>query len=452
MPRVWKKESCNTCRIRKVKCDEGTPVCQRCQKAGRFCDRSQKTASRINGAGGGRTQAMGADLPSPSNPRQALQRREVARYFHHYFESVATWYDLSDNNHTFGTTVPELGLENPLLFSAIIASSAMQLSRTTLPGARRAAEYYHSHCVSALIALRENDETVSTGIPLAATCLLRAYESLAEEIDPNRHLLGAYSLASNKDLLSSSPKTSLFMSGFWNYLREDITFSLFEQVAMKMDLSNIRLLDTFDCDQDYLNAISLILGRIINLTFGRLASLQDWELHVRLVDEWYTSLPGRFRPYSKIHEEDSNQLPCIWFLNGCHIAAMQHYLLCKMLLVIRATIAGAMPHPDDVGAVLEEYALDLCGMTFTSSSAAVIVNGFGPMCFGGAYIRNETQRDELVRQILGTKREIGWPGHVIVQKLQSRWHASQSPRAHTISAPTPKSNGSADSPQSTRTV
>lgn len=134
--------------------------------------------SRLNGVGSSRAQALGSDLPSPSNPRLALQRREIARYFHHYF-GIAAWYDLSDAADTFATKVPEVALENPLVFSAMIASSAMQLSRTSLPGARRAAEFYHSHCVSALIALREGDETVIHGIPLAATCLLRAYESLS---------------------------------------------------------------------------------------------------------------------------------------------------------------------------------------------------------------------------------------------------------------------------------
>lgn len=241
------------------------------------------------------------------------------------------------------------------------------------------------------------------------------------------------------------------MAGFWNYLREDITFSLFEQVKMKMDLSNIPLLSNFESDHDYMNAITLILGRIVNLTFSGIASFQDWERHIQLVEEWHKGLPSRFEPYSKIIDEEGNQLPSIWFLRDYYIGAMQHFLICKLLLVIRAPPAGAMPHPPDLGAVLEDYALDLCGMTFTSSSPAVIVNGFGPMCFAGAFIRNEPQRDELVRQILGTKREIGWPGHVIVQKLQYRWNQS-SPRLALKNPPTPNTNSSGDSPQSTRTV
>lgn len=241
------------------------------------------------------------------------------------------------------------------------------------------------------------------------------------------------------------------MAGFWNYLREDITFSLFEQVKMKMDLSAIPLRKDFEVDHDYMNAISLLLGRIVNLTFSGIASFQDWERHIQYVDEWYQGLPSRFHPYSRIADEEANQLPSIFFLRDCHIGAMQHYLVCKMLLVIRAPPAGAMPHPPDLGAVLEDYALDLCGMTFTSTSPAVIVNGFGPICFAGAFIRNEPQRDELVRQILGTKREIGWPGHVIVQKMQYRWNQS-SPRAVMKSVPTPNTISSADSPQSTRTI
>jgi hypothetical protein len=54
----------------------------------------------------------------------------------------------------------------------------MHLSKTSLPSASAAAHYYHDHCVTALISLQENDETIPMGIPLAAVELLRSYETL----------------------------------------------------------------------------------------------------------------------------------------------------------------------------------------------------------------------------------------------------------------------------------
>jgi hypothetical protein len=112
-----------------------------------------------------------------------LQCDEVARLFHHYSE-LAKWYDLSDAARTYGIKVPEIALDNPLLFSAVVASSAMHLSKTSLPQARRAAEFYHSNCIAKLIELKEDDESVSSasGIALAAVCLLRAYETLSGKL------------------------------------------------------------------------------------------------------------------------------------------------------------------------------------------------------------------------------------------------------------------------------
>jgi len=110
-----------------------------------------------------------------------LQDLTIAKYFKHYFE-IAKWYDLSDHKAVFGTKIPEIALSNPLLFSAIIALAAIHLSRTSLPTARNAAEHYHACCVTDLIQLDRDDEVIDTGVPLAATCLLRSYEILAGKL------------------------------------------------------------------------------------------------------------------------------------------------------------------------------------------------------------------------------------------------------------------------------
>ncbi|KAI0018267.1 hypothetical protein F4780DRAFT_533614 [Xylariomycetidae sp. FL0641] len=40
MPRRFKQSSCNTCRHRRLKCDEVKPICGQCKKAKRYCERS----------------------------------------------------------------------------------------------------------------------------------------------------------------------------------------------------------------------------------------------------------------------------------------------------------------------------------------------------------------------------------------------------------------------------
>ncbi|EGY21312.1 uncharacterized protein VDAG_02836 [Verticillium dahliae VdLs.17] len=240
--------------------------------------------------------------PSPDNPRKALASPDIARIFHHYIIEIAPWYDLSDPASSFATRLPRLALEMPLPFSAIIAQAAMQICQTTAPSKRPVAEFYHGHCVRLLIELRNDCGSVESETALAAVCLLRSYEILDEEVDPNRHLHGAYSLASRQKLLLDNGFRTLSSAGFWNYLREDITYSLFEEQPLKMDLENIPVPTQHLEDHDHLNAISLVLGRILNAHFNDGSPGRDQPVSVsamlHMLRSWQKALPRHFEPLS----------------------------------------------------------------------------------------------------------------------------------------------------------
>jgi hypothetical protein len=108
----------------------------------------------------------------------ALEDPKIARLFHHYITDLSKWYDLSDSTASFEMTVPQIAVDESLLFSAIIALSAMHLCKTAANGLRATAELYHGQCVKLLIALDEGDHVMTNGVALAATCLLRSYEIL----------------------------------------------------------------------------------------------------------------------------------------------------------------------------------------------------------------------------------------------------------------------------------
>jgi hypothetical protein len=125
-------------------------------------------------------------FPSPENPRDALELPDVAWYFHNYIAEPGKWYDLGDALRLFVTKVPELALDEPLLFSAVIALSAEHVSQTTgSKPAKAMAEFYHGHCVHRLIQLDEKSELLRNGVALAAACLLRSYEILDGEFLKN---------------------------------------------------------------------------------------------------------------------------------------------------------------------------------------------------------------------------------------------------------------------------
>lgn len=156
---------------------------------------------------------------------------------------------------------------------------------------------------------------------ITARASVRLTDRLActESRDPNRHLKGAFSLASQFQNLPDRSSGGLLHSGFWNYLREDITFSLFRNCALKINLDSVPGLDNVSSDQDHLNSISLVLGRIINAMIGSTSEMvgNTWELMWSYVKDWLSTLPAHFEPFSRAALPSLSRLPTVHMLKSC---------------------------------------------------------------------------------------------------------------------------------------
>ncbi|CAG7562515.1 unnamed protein product [Fusarium equiseti] len=318
---------------------------------------------------------------------------------------ISKWYDLSDSASSFGKIVPSIALDEPLLFNAVVALSAMHTCKTTSPSFRNIAESYHHSCVQLLIALREGDQLITRGIALAATCLLRSYEILDGDVDPNMHLRGAYSMASVHDVLTGNLRAGLFGAGFWNYLREDITFSLFEKCPLKMNLDSTPLVTRHESDEDYLNSITLILGKSINITYNQDADMPRWEHIAESLKEWRSACPGHMEPFSR-GSTSSHLFPLVWFLQPCHALRGSDLLDCTGV-------------PNDK--LLSSFAMDIYGIAFTAKVPSVLVNAFGPIAFCARFIQLEPLQQEVIRQLHACKASIGWPVERLINDLKAHW-------------------------------
>ena len=107
-------------------------------------------------------------------------------------------------------------------------------------------------------------------------------------------------------------------AGFWNYLREDITFSLLEECPLKMDLSDIPLQAECSADPDYLNSVSLILGRIVNACFGGSIGEEEWFRLLQTLRSWRETLPNRLEPFSTAAHGPNSMFPSVWMLQDSH--------------------------------------------------------------------------------------------------------------------------------------
>ncbi|TFB00759.1 hypothetical protein CCMA1212_007427, partial [Trichoderma ghanense] len=445
--------------------DEASPICGQCTRSRRYCARPQKSsrwlvyhqpsepAAAVNGTAG-RTR-----FPSPENPRAALELPDVAWHFQNYITELARWYDLGDALRQFEKKVPALALDEPLLFSAVIAVTAEHLCQTTGPKiARETAAFYHGHCVRRLIQLDGKSELLTNGVALAAACLLRSYEILDEDVDPNRHLRGAYSLASCEASIAGSPPDSLLAAGFWNYLREDITFSLFEGCPLKMDVTESAAPSLANGHDQQLHSISLILGQIINKAFGNGFSATDWQQLVGMVEVWLDELPPHVRPFSRgrsVTLSTVGELPSFWFLQDFH--ARQYLLVSLSILAVFAlpdqlsvlpavdASTGITRHATNKEDLLDAYALEICGVAFTTNIPCVLVNSFGPIAYCGKFIRSEQSRQEVIRRLAACKRPVGWPVERLFSSLKQSWAAAghSEPRSSPLSKEAGPSPGSA---------
>lgn len=329
--------------------------------------------------------------------------------------------------------MPLVALSNTLLFHAIIAFAAIHRSKTHAPALSKVAERFHENCVKRLIDLDEISG--ADGNALAAVCLLRSYELLAEDRDPNRHLSGAYALAAVG--IPDFREASLLKAGFFvshsssaaggchwtcsriskadllkNYLREDITYALIHRCQLKIDTQDIAVPTSALNDEDQLNIASLHLADTINKTFSA-KIMQDQTQSVRF-STWKTFLPAQFTPY---YESNSTTgmlaFPTIRMMSTSHVSVLQYCLVTETL---QATMDERRLN------VMEENAIRLCGLAFSSDSPSVYVNSFGPMSFCCRYLRQGAHQTELVRRLYAVRESTGWPVKRMVDELKLHWN------------------------------
>jgi hypothetical protein len=339
--------------------DQQVPVCGYCQRAKRYCDRNEATHIQRDDP---RQSLWMADV---DDSRTALQDSQIARLFQHYVQNLAAWYDLSDARASFTKIVPLKALSHALLLNAVIAFAAIHLSRTHASSTLKIAERFHDNCIKRLIGLDSQDASYMDGTALAAVCLLRSYELLAEDSDPNRHLYGAYALAGRSKL--DIQEASLMNACFFNYLREDITYSLIHRCPLKISLADIVQPSSARDDEDELNRASLFLADAVNTVFGR--SECDDSRAIDGFQRWKSSLPTQFTPYFEADPDPvALSFPVMRMLRDCHISVLQYSLVTEMLYMsIDAEAASS----------IERNTIRLCGLAFTSNSPAVMVNSYG---------------------------------------------------------------------------
>ncbi|KAF4630573.1 hypothetical protein G7Y89_g7562 [Cudoniella acicularis] len=230
------RTGCLTCRKRKVKCDEGKPICGRCHRLQRECVWSdelqiipqrrynEEPSSTIMIANGCRNPAL--QLSKPSGQNFVIEFPNIDRttipYIHHFVTFCCRFlaYPNDSEGNPFQEELVPLATSSPALMHSMTALAAAHLSRSQRQHEITAAHHYS-------LALRELNSSLSdpalarSDSTLGACLLLCVYEiSHSDSCLWLEHLQGARDLI----LFRGGPRTSDYLTRFFSLL--DVSGSL----------------------------------------------------------------------------------------------------------------------------------------------------------------------------------------------------------------------------------
>ncbi|KAF5012824.1 hypothetical protein FDECE_1113 [Fusarium decemcellulare] len=160
---------CQTCKRRKIKCDETKPECGNCIRFGVCCDfspiPSQPIRAATTGSGPGRRGRprsdwaswaeqirLSADNASSSGSENSLSNLNVAdlELFHHYITTTANTLHSGEQSGLWCVGVPRLGFQYPYILALILSMSSYHMARQRPLDAVRYLQLAEQHSTTAL--------------------------------------------------------------------------------------------------------------------------------------------------------------------------------------------------------------------------------------------------------------------------------------------------------------
>lgn len=162
-----------------------------------------------------------------------------------------------------------------------------------------------------------------------------------------------------------------------------------------------------NCEDNFANHITYILGRIINCCLqqqGIALGRSEWASLKEELDNWMTSLPSSFQPIATPRIYGESSFPSLWNTSKWHsmctrparsiiyfliepASSLQYYHIGMTILCLAEPISEPTNTLQHIGRMkslegkLEYHAVQVSALAVSSNSAAVWVNAFGPISF-----------------------------------------------------------------------
>ncbi|KAK0610830.1 hypothetical protein B0T14DRAFT_487311 [Immersiella caudata] len=197
---------CKTCKIRRIKCDQSRPSCDKCRSTGRICDGYSPSSFfavdlNLDGTGGTIIQNMHRHMPPSLGPLLALPTAGPAQdETMHFFEHVSVLHvDEYYPSEPWRNTIMLFSQTAPPVRHAALALALMHRSyrhQAVSPSLEHSPLFHYNRAIQLLLQQPESNSPEATAITLLTCYLFICFDHLARNyVQAIKHLHGGVHLA-----------------------------------------------------------------------------------------------------------------------------------------------------------------------------------------------------------------------------------------------------------------
>ncbi|KAI7764064.1 hypothetical protein LZL87_006446 [Fusarium oxysporum] len=292
----------------------------------------------------------------------------------------------------------------PLLLYSLLAVSSSHKSRflddpDIAQDYARYGEEYHEKCISLLLPMLNDSESITAGAFLSCSAILRWYEELSAPIhgrDDVRHLLGGYASVA-ESFRQDLPWEGFRRAALWIHLRQDIFNAVINQRVPRTDVNRLEI-DRSSSPTDettWAKRVLCLEAEAVEYCFSHGgSSIQQYISLEAHLEDWDRQKPQTFTPvfYQERDPSQGRSFPIVSMLLDSCVFSLRHYYFAMLMMLV---------HDPRMPKVGTQYVECQKGIRIKILCRAL------PLF--GSWIADHAERDAAINVLRKVDQEDAWP-------------------------------------------